>query len=44
MLEILNLSDGKLDLLSMANRKKFKLIDHLDCINDLLKSKYIKPK
>ena len=44
MLEILNLSDGKLDLLSMANGKKFKLIDHLDCINDLLKSKYIKPK
>ena len=44
MLEILNLSDGKLDLLAMANKKKFKLIDHIDCINDLLKSKYIRTK
>ena len=26
----------------IANKKNFKLIDHLDRINDLLKSKYIK--
>ena len=43
-LEILNLAEGNLDLLEIANKKNFKLIDHLDRINDLLKSKYIKKK
>lgn len=42
LLEILNLADGSLDLISMANKKGFKLIDYLDLIDDLLKSKYIK--
>ena len=41
-LEILNLAEGTLDLLDIANKKKFKLVDHLDRINNLLKSKYIK--
>jgi len=44
LLEILNLSEGKLDLLEIANLKKFRIIDHLDLIDDLLKSKYIKYK
>ena len=44
LLEILNLADGSLDLISMANKKGFKLIDYLDLIDDLLKSKYIKKK
>ena len=43
-LEILNLAEGNLDLLDIANKKKFKLTDHLDRINDLLKSKYIRKK
>ena len=42
ILEVLNLADGSIDLLEIAKKKKFKLIDHLDSINDLLKSKYIK--
>ena len=42
ILEVLNLADGSIDLLGIAKKKKFKLIDHLDSINDLLKSKYIK--
>ncbi len=44
LLEILNLSEGKLDLLEIADLKKFRIIDHLDLIDDLLKSKYIKYK
>ena len=44
LLEILNLADGSLDLISMANQKGFKLIDHLDVYEKLLKSKYIKKK
>ena len=43
-LEILNLAEGTLDLLDIANKKKFKLVDHLDRINNLLKSKYIRKK
>ena len=42
MLEILNLADGKIDMIDIANQKKFKLIDHLGLINDLIKSGYIK--
>ena len=42
ILEVLNLADGSIDLLEIAKRKKFKLIDYLDSINNLLKSKYIK--
>ena len=44
MLQILNLADGKLDMIDIANKKKFKLIDYLDLINDLIKSGYIKKK
>jgi aminopeptidase-like protein len=42
LLEILNLADGKLDLLSIANKRNFKLIDHHQTIGDLIKAKYIK--
>ena len=42
MLEILNLADGKIDMIDIANKKNFKLIDHLNLINDLIKSGYIK--
>ena len=41
MLQILNLADGKRNLLDIANDKGFKLIDHIDLIKDLLKSGYI---
>ena len=44
MLEILNLADGKIDLLRIAKLKKFKLIKHLDTIRDLVEAKYIKIK
>tara|TARA_Y100000591_G_C21824741_1_gene695938 strand:- start:17 stop:1351 length:1335 start_codon:yes stop_codon:yes gene_type:complete len=44
LLEILNLAEGKIDLLEMAKLKNFKLIDHLSLIQDLIKSKYIKKK
>lgn len=44
MLEILNLSDGKLNLLEIANQKKFKLIDCQDLIETLIKSKYLRKK
>ena len=42
ILQILNLADGKLNLLEIANAKNFKLINHVTTINDLLKSGYIK--
>ena len=42
ILQILNLADGKFNLLEIANAKKFKLINHITTINDLLKSGYIK--
>ena len=42
ILQILNLADGKLDLLEIANAKNFKLINHTNTIKDLLKSGYIK--
>jgi hypothetical protein len=42
VLEILNLSEGKIDLLEICNTKKFKLIDYLDIYSNLLKSGYIK--
>ena len=41
MLQILNLADGKNDLLKICNDKKFKLIDYLDLYKKLLKSKLI---
>ena len=44
LLEILNLAEGKIDLLEMAKLKNFKLIEHLSLIQDLIKSKYIKKK
>ena len=42
ILEILNLSEGKMDILEICNAKKFKLIDYLDVYSNLLKSGYIK--
>tara|TARA_Y100000816_G_scaffold289820_1_gene277076 strand:- start:1059 stop:2384 length:1326 start_codon:yes stop_codon:yes gene_type:complete len=44
MLEILNLSDGKLDLLDICNIKGFKLINYIDLYEKLIKSKHIKIK
>ncbi len=44
MLEILNLSDGKFDLLEICNNKGYKLINYLDLFKKLVKSKYIKIK
>lgn len=41
ILEILNLSLGKLSLLEICNKKNFKLIDYLDTISDLLRSGYL---
>ena len=42
MLEILNFADGKLNMIEMANKRKFKLIEHLDVIENLIKAGYIK--
>ena len=42
ILQILNLADGTLDLLEIANAKNFKLINHISTLEDLLKSGYIK--
>ena len=44
LLEILNLSNGSLDLLKIANNKNFSLIKNLDLVNKLLKTKYIRKK
>jgi aminopeptidase-like protein len=44
MLKILNLADGTKDLLEISNNSKFKLIDYLDVVEKLLKTKYIKRK
>jgi aminopeptidase-like protein len=44
ILQILNLAEGKLDLLQIAKLKNFKIMDHYQTIQDLLKSKYIKAK
>ncbi len=42
MLEILNFADGKLDMIEIANKRKFKLIEHLDVIENLIKAGYLK--
>ncbi len=42
MLEILNLAEGKLDLLEICERKNYKFIDFLNLYKKLLKSGYIK--
>ena len=42
MLEILNLSDGNLDLIDICNKKGYRLIDYLDLFEKLIKAKYIK--
>ena len=44
ILEVLNLSEGKMDLIDIANLKNFKLIYYLDTIDKLLKSNLIKKK
>ena len=44
MLEILNFADGKLDMLEIANKRKFKLIENLDVIENLIKAGYLKKK
>ena len=42
ILEMLNLSEGKVDLIDICNMKNFKLIDYLDTFEKLIKSGYIK--
>jgi len=42
MLQILNMADGKRDIIDLANQKKFKLLDHLDLIDDLIESGFIR--
>ena len=42
LLEILNLADGNLDLLSIANLKILKIIDYINLVKDLLKTKYLR--
>ena len=42
--EILNLADGKNDLIDIANKRNFKLINHIELIKKLLKSGYIRKK
>ena len=44
VLETLNLADGSLNLIQIANKKKFNLIEQIETINNLLKSGYIKKK
>jgi len=44
LLNILNYADGKHDMLDIAKKAKFKLIDHLDVVNNLIKAGYIKKK
>ena len=39
---MLNLSEGKVDLIDICNMKNFKLIDYLDTFEKLIKSGYIK--
>jgi len=42
MLEILNLADGKMDLIDICNKNKVKLTDYLILFNKLIKSGYLK--
>jgi aminopeptidase-like protein len=44
MLEILNLSEGKLDLLDIAYNKNFSLLDMREIISTMLKEKIIVKK
>ena len=44
LLQVLNLAEGKKDLLDICLEKKFKLVDHIEIIKKLLKSKYITKK
>ena len=44
MLEILNLSEGKLDLLDMANDKNFSLLEMKEIIKTMLEEKIILSK
>ena len=41
MLEIINLSEGKLDLLEIANKKNFLLIEMKEIIQTMIKEKII---
>lgn len=42
LLEILNLAEGKLDILDICLKKDYKLIDYIHLYKKLIKSKYIK--
>ena len=44
LLQVLNLAEGKKDLLDISLEKNFYLLDHLQVIKKLLKSKYITKK
>ena len=42
LLEILNLAEGKLDLIDICEKKNFKLINFLNLYKKIIKSGYIK--
>ena len=42
LLEVLNLSDGKQDLIDIANKKNFSLIDNKHLIESMIREKLIK--
>ena len=44
ILEIINNAEGKKDLLTICNEKKFRLIDYIETVNKLLKAGYIKKR
>ena len=44
LLETLNLSDGNMNFLEICQKKKFKFIDYLQIVKNLLDCKLIKAK
>ncbi len=44
ILEIINNAEGKKDLLTICNEKKFRLIDYIETVNKLLRAGYIKKR
>ena len=44
ILEIINNAEGKKDLLTICNEKKFRLIEYIETVNKLLRAGYIRKK
>lgn len=42
MLEILSFADGKINMIELANKRNFKLIEHIGIIEKLIKAGYVK--